>query len=149
MITRNVNDAAVSFFHQEKLMKHYDLVDMSFERWTPLTRCWTNKDTIFTHSLFEDMQGKSTGQALPYSVDTLSLEILYLDLNAAYHINLGVWSWVSIYFWSIRPEAPRPPKSGMRKWRRSWKEWKLTSLSTCGTTSQKRTLTLWKSTQAL
>lgn len=31
-IFRNVKDAAVSFFYHERLMKHHDLIDMSFER---------------------------------------------------------------------------------------------------------------------
>ena len=30
---RNVKDAAVSFFHFERLIRHHDLIDMSFERW--------------------------------------------------------------------------------------------------------------------
>ena len=116
------------------------------ERWTPLTQCWTNKDTIFTHSLFEDMQGKSTDQVLHYLVDTLSLEIPYLDLNAAYHINLGVWSWVSIFIfgpsgWQRQhhPNLVWGNEDGAEK-SESWHR-------TCGTTSQKRTWALWKSTQ--
>jgi len=32
-VARNVKDTAVSFFHHEKLMKHHDLIDMSFERY--------------------------------------------------------------------------------------------------------------------
>jgi len=32
-VARNVKDAAVSFFHHEKLLKVHDLIDMSFERY--------------------------------------------------------------------------------------------------------------------
>jgi len=32
-VTRNVKDAAVSFFYHERLMKHHDLIDMPFERY--------------------------------------------------------------------------------------------------------------------
>jgi len=32
-VARNVKDAAVSFFYHERLMKHHDLIDMSFERY--------------------------------------------------------------------------------------------------------------------
>jgi len=32
-VARNVKDAAVSFFHFERLIRHHDLIDMSFERY--------------------------------------------------------------------------------------------------------------------
>ena len=43
--TRNVKDAAVSFFHHERLIKHHDLIDMSFERWNPVDHIL---DTTYT-----------------------------------------------------------------------------------------------------